>query len=155
MCLACHQSKTAKEIIASRFEENWRGKGKTSKKQKRASKYLNNEAYMYDVLNFPNNLSIPVMKNGSHGCGVITNRTGSIGVANTCAFDSVLQVLILAFAENRELRETVQSNKNSFIQLALNIHAKGLKGRHAYCTRTKILHEYLGTEKDRISVINN
>lgn len=156
MCIACHQSKTANEVIASRYEENWRGLGITSKRRKiRASKYLNNEVHMFDALNFPKNLSIPVLKNGSHACGIVTKGTTTMGVTNTCAFDSVLQVLILAFAENEDLRESLDSNKNSFIQLALDIHAKGLKGRHAYCARTTILHDYIGHDKTRISFMDN
>lgn len=155
LCRNCYHSSSARGIVASRFEENWRGLGRSTKKQRdRASKYLNNETHLFDAMNFPKNVKIPVMKNGSFACGMLTKESKTFGVVNTCAFDSVLQVLVLAFAENSGLRESFEKSDNSFIQLAQYITTQGLKGSHAYRLRTKLLYEYLGNEKDRIQTVD-
>lgn len=141
------------QIIASQFEENWRGLIASPKTRKlRASKYIGNDKHVFEAFKYPQHRQFPILKNGSAGHGVISKNRHTYTVKNTCAFDSILQVILLVLTKNPVIREVIHTTKNGFLRLVLRMHEKGIVGAHLYNMRSKLLYEYLSGENQRKTV---
>lgn len=94
VCTICKDVQDIKDIFASREVENWRGKTDSTKN----ALYLGRNAHkITDALKCKKAAKIPIMKNGND----ITLKSLKINndnytVVNTCAFDSIFQILLAA-----------------------------------------------------------
>lgn len=70
---------------------------------------------------------------------------------DTCAFDSILQLILLAVSEIDMLKNEMRTTENDFFKLVLRtlMHDKGIDGPNMYNMRTKMLYSYLGNEPNR------
>lgn len=94
ICKRCERSGNVNEILATREIEDWRGlASKTSSKSRYLQRGNPEQDFLLDKLQ-----KIPIIKNG----GKLLVKAVKIGnekysFTNTCAFDSILQLFILAY----------------------------------------------------------
>ncbi len=110
LCDVCQKGDSAKAILTAREIENWRGKGKAADAEAVKSLYLGqNKSKLKDSLQWQKHCKLPVLKNGNHPSlhPVEIDKT-MVSVGNTCALDSLLQIIFAAAVENTLLTEEVK-----------------------------------------------
>ena len=108
ICKKCSVEKSTPDILASSQIENWRGLAK-QKSRKRTAKYLGqNVRAIQDSLSYTKNRNIPILKNGSIiSLGPIKLGKQIFSIINTCAFDSIFQIMLAASLNYPLLQEKV------------------------------------------------
>lgn len=83
--------------------ENWRGLGD---KENPSGLYLENKkGEISAAIAWKNRQDLPILKNGnSIGLKAVTIGQKSISLSNTCAFDSLFQILLMAAFDNESLK---------------------------------------------------
>lgn len=112
-CPSCNKIDSAPAILASREIENWKGLPlidvekeqrvlkEINRNPKKESGYFDKNQETFDSLNFENLKKIPTMLNDNHISQKAINFKGkSYSFANTCPFDSLLQIFLVAAADN-------------------------------------------------------
>lgn len=99
------------------------------------------------------NLTTQIMMIGSLVYRLAVNKSKISQVVNTCAFDSVLQVIILTLAENKTLRKALEKSDNPFIQLAELIIVNGFKNTYVFQLQTNLLYKYFEKDKQRMITV--
>lgn len=92
---------------AMQTEENWKGLGS---KRKNAARYLGEcKQKIADRLKFGSIDKIPMLKNG-HLSGLEFLKIGrsKVSLSNTCAFDSIFQILLSAATDNIEVAQYIE-----------------------------------------------
>lgn len=109
ICLACSSSKSTEKILASQEIENWRGLI-SDKNKKRTAKYLgNNQRGIQDSLTWSKSIKIPIIKNGSATeLQTININNTNYCLINTCAFDSLLQIILVVLSDYKHFESEVQ-----------------------------------------------
>lgn len=122
--------------------ENWRGVGDKKKEEKPSkSKYLQNhpeiEIESLDILNPPKNY---FLRNGVYTGFHSIAEHSKVQVTNTCAFDSMAQILMIAVIEYPLFRRHVQQNmaESAALKLVWELAHVGA-GKETYATRCKAL----------------
>lgn len=146
ICRDCSVKNIGNDVLPSREVENWRGLI-TKEKKKRRNKYLQTNNLENQFLFHDKITKVPIMKNG----GNITIQSVKlddkrISFTNTCAFDSILQLFIVAYFDRDEIKNFISlNNSNTFFQLVLNIATCGIE-KQSYKLRAQILDEiFTGT----------
>jgi len=100
VCLSCSTLKNSTEILAIQETENWRGLN-NDKKKHCIAKYLGkNQHDIQDVLAWSKSTKLPIIKNGSTIVLQAVNIDGTnYSVTNKCAFDSLLQIVLVALSD--------------------------------------------------------
>lgn len=82
-------------------------KEKEKEKNKKTSMYCNNPEYVYRALRWETpNRDLPIFENGSSRfCRSLKGQKYTL--VQTCAFDSIFQVLLFAFVNDGNFRKTV------------------------------------------------
>ncbi|VVC44012.1 Hypothetical protein CINCED_3A021822 [Cinara cedri] len=143
----CETNSSATGIVASNVEEHLEGSGEIAEKPENDTKeYSNKKPYLFNVMNYLNNFKTQIMKSISFVDDTLPQKH----VNNTCAFDSVLQVIIVALKNNSSLQEAFKTSKNSFIKMAQYVIIHGWKDPQANELRINLLHEYLENDKSRV-----
>lgn len=111
ICRDCNTKNIAKDILPTREVENWRGLA--TKEKKTRSKYLQEDNLQQHCLFNDKLTKIPIMKNG----GNITTKSVKLGakrisLSNTCAFDSILQLFIVAHFDKNEIKHFISLNNS-------------------------------------------
>lgn len=99
ICLSCSAMKSSEEVLAIQEIENWRGLHKERKKQ-RVAKYLGENRHgIQDALAWSKS-KLPIIKNGNSMTLQVVNIDGTNYITtNTCAFDSLLQNVLVALSD--------------------------------------------------------
>lgn len=95
------------------------------------------------------------MKNGSLGVGAVTKAGHSTFATNTCAYDSIMQILSLCMTENKNINLDIDESKTTFMSLTKKFSLHGLNGANLYPIRTQLLFEFLGNDEKRLKTWNN
>lgn len=141
ICRDCSVKKIINDILPTREIENWRGLAITKEKKTR-NKYLQTDNLENQFVFHDKITKVPIMKNG----GNITIQSVKLGnkrisLTNTCAFDSLLQLFIVAYFNRDEIKNFISlNNSNTLFQLVLNIATYGIK-KQSYKLRAQILDE--------------
>lgn len=116
-------------------KENWRGEGKTDANKRKRKIDTNNEKqrkklnYLdacadWDFLPSGTAVGIPLISNGNL-CEPVHCDGIKIIVRDTCAFDSLLQVIMSAIATNPSYKEAIRAIDNKIIKLAERLLTDG------------------------------
>ncbi|XP_039307718.1 uncharacterized protein LOC113004773 isoform X2 [Solenopsis invicta] len=97
ICMTCKNVGNIKNILESRETENWCGL-ETTKLNKNKSLYLGKYQHkLRDSLICKKSVRIPILKNGnSLDLKSLHINDGNYTITNTCAFDSIFQILLAA-----------------------------------------------------------
>ncbi|XP_036326593.1 uncharacterized protein LOC118739408 isoform X1 [Rhagoletis pomonella] len=111
MCKNCSHDNHKGARLALKSCENWRGEG--IEKVSKPGKYLGrNKSAVKDSLTFETFKKIPILKNGS-SMGLEFTKIGNskITVSNTCAFDSLFQILLAAAVDNAHIKDYIKDKR--------------------------------------------
>jgi len=88
--------------------ENWRGLN--NKKKKRAAKYLGQNQHNIQVsLAWSKSTKLPIIKNGSTmKLQAVCIENTNYFLMNTCAFDSLLQIVLVTLSDYKHFSTKVQ-----------------------------------------------
>lgn len=124
------QSSTANDCDIWNTCENWRGKAekesrsiaelKESPIKKRAKPSYLDACPEWEYIKDAKVSKLPVFKNGLFCKPVIMGKFG-LNLKNTCAFDSLFQVIMNAIASNQVYYEILEKSNNQTIRLTLKI----------------------------------
>lgn len=135
--------------LASQFEETTliSNTSRTS-----ASKYIGNDKPIIQASKYPEHRQFPILKNGSGEHGAISKDGHTYTIQSTCAFDSILQVILIVVTKNPAVREEIHATENVVLKLILRMHENGIAGPYLLKMRTNLLYKYLGREAERKTV---
>lgn len=106
ICLQCETSGTAFAILASRDEEGW----KYPEEIKKGGLYLGGHPEkIKDSQTWKKHTKLPVIKNGNHPLlqPVRVKKGYTVTVTNTCSFDSLAQLILVATVDNSTFQKRV------------------------------------------------
>jgi hypothetical protein len=114
----------------------------TDKMRIRSNPSLNN--HQKKLHNMKKNKTLPILKNGSlrspsgelKSCMV--RNFGEVILCNTCAFDSVTSILMVAYCDSINYNTAVGGKGNVFLNFIAGIVKNGISAK-AYSTRAEIL----------------
>lgn len=117
--------------------ENWGGLGESNKKKK--PNYLDT-CSDWDYVQSHKAIEIPILKNGNL-CDSMQIDGKFISIKETCAFDSLIQLITHAIGKEYRYKEAVQHLDHPVIKLAISILNRGKISSADYVARAKILLE--------------
>lgn len=125
------------------YYENWRGKGDASAQRKKGY-YAKPcpELQLRNENEFASTTIHPLKNGGSVLLKPPKVRGFTISLANTCAFDSLVHLLTVAYADSAAMRDHVDRSQSPFFQLAASIAKQGVKAS-SYKIRAEILYDSL------------
>ena len=127
-------------IAASLNEcENWGGLGNIKNKKQKKPNYLDN-CPDWDYVQSHKKIELPIFKNGNL-CDHVRIGEVLVLIKETCAFDSLMQLVMHAIGKEIRYKERIQYLDYPFIKLALNIINRGKIIAADYVARAKILLE--------------
>lgn len=102
----CHKSGTAKVVLSILPQENWKGLGKPGSPQ---GLYLGNKKNIIrSALAWENKQNMPILRNGGNiDLQGLKIGNGNYSLRNTCAFDSVFQIILAAAFDDEKLKKAV------------------------------------------------
>lgn len=155
LCLECYENSRKDERLATRKFDNWRGKGGSPPKISKQSKYLNkNTIEFLDAMSHKRYGKLPCLKNGTvSSLRLIKLGKSEVSLTNTCAFDSIFQILLAAGSDNENIKKFVNSNKNEndFFHLVADTMEHGV--RHTtYKKRAEIICMLIGEDVKENSI---
>jgi len=142
ICISC-QNISKNDIlhaIDSNQVENWRNL--TVKSTKKKSRYLDKNNICLD-LEETKLKNIPILQNGNNiNFKAINIKGKKISLIQTCAFDSIYQIFLVALFQSEDFKTKVieYSNKNMFFQLIFDTFSKDLS-KNTYYSRAVILSD--------------
>lgn len=146
---------TDADIINLGIEEDWKGlisKGTKKQKKVKRSLYLNPRSE-WSSMDLEDNLGKPIPVGILCNGGTITipktrkNKTmNSISLSNTCAFDSLIQIIGTSLCDSKKLKNEIDFMKDSNIFYLADILAQKNVTSKAYSIRTDILCEVFKSE---------
>jgi hypothetical protein len=94
--------------------------------------------------NMKKNKTLPILKNGSlrspsgelKSCMV--KNFGQVILCNTCAFDSVASILMVAYCDSNNYNTAIGGKENVFLKFITGIVKNGISAK-VYSTRAEIL----------------
>ena len=148
ICISCSEDSTISTRMAFHTNENWRGLGSPKKKIRRAFYLQKANLEILDHITSQSYCTLPIIKNGNNaGLSAVTINNAKITVTNTCAFDSIFQILLAAVTDYEVVRTYVekQQSNNALFQMVLGVKNTKLSIK-AYRKRTEILLDYWKTK---------
>lgn len=137
--IASNHLENASDPVRSLNEcENWGGLCNTHSKKKKPN-YLD-PCSDWDYVQTHKVVHIPILKNGNL-CNSIRVDGTHVLIKETCAFDSVLQLIMHAIGKDCHYKEIVQQLDHSMIQLGMSVLNRGKVTASDYIERIKILEE--------------
>jgi len=108
ICLFCSSHKSSHKILASQEMKNWRGLN-DEENTKSKSKYLvKSHHVIQDSLTWSKSTKLPIIKNGiTMELQAIELNDQNYCLRNTCAFDSLLQIVLVALADYEHFQNKV------------------------------------------------
>lgn len=146
ICVTCKNMQNITDIMASREIENWCGLEKESNKSN--ALYLGTNPHkIIDALICKKTVKIPIIKNGNDlSLKGLKIKGDNYTVANTCAFDSIFQILLAAAHDFKNILQYMKEieETNLFIKLILHTVTNGISP-YSYKLRAQILIEIFST----------
>ncbi|CAH2109045.1 unnamed protein product [Euphydryas editha] len=116
LCSSCNliDPTLTSQLLAKRKFENWRGEVKPKSTKKPCSVYFGHQPHIIDEkLLYDKNVGLPLLKNGGRKeLKAVHVDKRLINFSNTCAFDSIFQILVAAACDYHELLEKYFGPKN-------------------------------------------
>jgi hypothetical protein len=114
ICIPCSLLEGSQNILATRETENWRGLNN----KKRKARYLGDDPCgVQDALTW-RSAKLPIMRNGSSTeLQAVKIDDQNYCLINTCAFDSVLQIVLAALSDYKDFETEVYYFKNNFLKV--------------------------------------
>lgn len=155
ICESCFNSSTKEIKIAYKEQENWRNLASKKETKKRNTYLGKTNQDLLDVATSSKARVLPILKNGNIMMGFIYVGKLRLSVTNTCAFDSIFQVLLAGVTDHSELLKYVQSKKsrNHFFQMIINVFEKKISQK-TYQERGEILAEFKNVTKTSNQIID-
>jgi len=127
--------------LARREVENWRGQIKSNKNN---ALYLGKNPHkIIDALTCKKTAKIPILKNG-HNTSLksLKIQNENYTIANTCAFDSIFQILLAAGHDLHHIFQHMDevAERNLFFKLLIHTVKNGIS-QYVYKLRAQILSE--------------
>lgn len=165
ICMACARSSPCEERIAAKYFENWRGRGQHTKKKtitlvhpeettdntesperKRKALYLGaSKEKLKEALTFQKRSTIPILRNGNCDKLSYIKFPGQafISIKNTCAFDSLYQIILAAATDYDAIKTFIQNRKSDspFFELVNDTLQNGVRA-HTYRLRATMLLKF-------------
>lgn len=111
VCTACSKidKQLTKEMLGKRAYENWKGKGTPISEKKSRSLYINSSSTkISEMLQYERANGLPILKCGDHQELEAVKLEGRfISLVNTCPFDSIFQMLLVAACDFSIIHEKV------------------------------------------------
>ncbi|CAH1724831.1 unnamed protein product [Aphis gossypii] len=124
--------------------ESWDRKNK----QRKSKSYLipNPHLKYLDINNTRSLKSLPILKNGSRfkelkSCKA-QNISGKVILSNTCAFDTVASLIMVAYCDSKRYAEKVDIQNNQFLNFITNVVKYGIKSS-TYSERANLIINYM------------
>lgn len=106
ICFSCSES--SQSILASHEIEDWRGLNSKQNKNHTARYLGNNKCNINDSLTWYKSTKLPIIKNdNSMGLQAIKLEDKNYTLINTCAFDSLLQILLTAISDHKHFKTKI------------------------------------------------
>lgn len=158
ICTSCLNDQNMPERLALQEREDWRGKGHSAKKRRTAMYLGGNKMAVKEAMQFEKHSKIPILKNGNHfDLKLVTLGNGKVSVTNTCAFDSIFQILLAAATDSSSTQKFIDDNKNEnkLFHLVHDTMTMGLRAA-TYRLRAEALAHVAGItiEKNNIQDLN-
>lgn len=135
ICIPCSLLEGSQNILATRETENWRG---LNKNRKRKARYLDDPCGIQDALTW-RSAKLPIMRNGSSTeLQAVKIEDQNYCFINTCAFDSVLQIVLAALSDYKDFETEVYYFKNLF-----KVKSYVLSGSSYKVTDVKVFKIYI------------
>ena len=103
-------SKSSQKILALWKVENWRGLN-SEKETIRTARYLKDKQHKRcntkDFLTSNKSIEVPIIKNGSMELHAKNLNKKTYKLQNTCAFDSLLQLILVTISDNQHFENKV------------------------------------------------
>ncbi|CAH1183973.1 unnamed protein product [Phaedon cochleariae] len=148
LCLECFQNSRKDDRLATQKIDNWKGKGGSPKISKK-SRYLNkNTAEFLDAMSFKKYCKLPCLKNGTiSSLRLIKIGNSEVSLTNTCAFDSITQILMAAMSDNDNIKKfmNIHRYQNNFFDLVYDTVEHGISQK-TYKRRAEIICHLFGEE---------
>lgn len=108
ICSSCASLESSQKILAARETENWRGLV-SGKNKNRTARYLGcNKHQIQDGLIWSKSSKLPIIKNGNAmELQAIKIDNDNYSLTNTCAFDSLLQIVLVALSDYKQFEKKV------------------------------------------------
>lgn len=145
ICLNCSEVTENDNLNENNARETWNKK--TKKKLKSNSYLLPNPHLRHLDMNASKNIkTLPFLKNGSRADQLksikVKNIDGAIVLSNTCAFDAVVSLIMVAFCDSINFSNTLLQKNTKFIQFISNILKNGISSK-SYTERAELIVEEL------------
>lgn len=142
ICLTCSHDVLFVDNLAeeNKSVEGW-DKKLTNKKKIQSYLHPNPHLRHLQIKNLKKIKTLPILKNGSRA-DELTSCTvedfGKVILSNTCAFHSVLSILIVAYCDSVNYNTEVDGLENIFLKFIAGIVKNGISAK-AYLTRAEIM----------------
>jgi len=140
ICLTCSVLHVSHELEENKSVETW---NRTSKKQRNSNSYLSpNPNLRHLQLKSSKHIqSLPILKNGSRAqelksCAI--KNVGKVIISNTCAFDMVSSILMVAICDSEYYKLKVDECDNELLKFAPELVPNGITSR-TYSKRAEIM----------------
>lgn len=143
ICIMCKNVKHVKNILESREIENWGGLEKSNPSKSNALYLGKNPHKIIDALTCKKAGKIPIMKNGNNlSLKDLKVKDDNYTIANTCAFDSIFQILLAAGHDFKDVLLHMEkiAEINMFCKLIVHTIKNGITP-YSYKLRAQILLE--------------
>lgn len=130
-------------------------------KKKKTKKNLNSNSYLLPNphlrhlnMNASKNInSLPLLKNGSRADELkslkIKNIDGTIILSNTCAFDAVVSLIMVAFCDSKNFSNALLQKNTPFIKFLSNILKNGISS-NSYKERAELIADRLNPKLEML-----
>jgi len=142
ICLTCSEDvlHVSDELEENKSFETW---NRTSKKQRNSNSYLcpNPNLRHLQLKSSKHIQSLPILKNGSRAqelksCTI--KNVGKVIISNTCAFDTVSSILMVAICDSEDYKLKVDECDNEFLKFTSELVPNGITSR-TYSKRAEIM----------------
>ncbi|KAG5863046.1 hypothetical protein JTB14_009344 [Gonioctena quinquepunctata] len=148
VCSECANNCDRNERLVFNEIENWGNLGNPKKKIKQSSYLHKGNQELLDIVTSSKFRPLPIIKNGNCSSlgSVILNRA-KLSLTNTCAFDSIFQIMLAAATDNNSVRGYIEKNKciNALFDITLDVIETKIQTR-IYQKRGKTLLNYWNKE---------
>ncbi|CAD6208987.1 GSCOCG00010799001-RA-CDS [Cotesia congregata] len=143
LCSQCNKlgSLDTKEMLGKREFENWRGQGQPPKKKNSRSLYIGTKSKnVKEMLEHKKCKGLPILKRGdSKDLKAIKINNRWISLYNTCPFDSLFQLMLVAACDFPVINTKIATEKNNSLYEAVHDALQKTISTKTYRTRAKIL----------------
>ncbi|KAH0567955.1 hypothetical protein KQX54_016697, partial [Cotesia glomerata] len=143
LCSQCNKlvSLDTKKMLGKREFENWRGQGQPLKKKNSRSFYIGTKSKnVKEMLEHKKFKGLPILKRGdSKDLKAIKINNRWISLYNTCPFDSLFQLMLVAACDFPIINTKIATEKNNSLYEAVHDALRKTISTKTYRTRAKIL----------------